>query len=356
MKTDPVPVPPAPVILLATGGLGDTILFSPVLRAAARAFPEHPRYLIAASTLVADVYGRTPELVKVMLINTNRLYAPATWRMFMKLYGITKRTGGSALLACASRISQRQINWIKTLCNPAQILAAQKSSSDLDDLTINQFSAKCIQPDAEVQPPFIPLTQADFNGTTSVIKHFFNPYDLHNCVVVYPSTPRVNRPLWPLPMLAECARHLAKQLNGPVVVVGGRTERMLWEQACGVRPNIINLAGHLSLRQSIALFAHVRLALCNDGGMMHAAGAMNCPLVAIMPSAPTHYRPPGQFTRIVSPLNLPCHPCYPGKPVCDHHQAIRPCTSAITQADVLQAAESAINDSSNYPRLAPLFA
>jgi heptosyltransferase-2 len=338
-----------PVVLVTTGGLGDAILFSPVFRAAAAAFPEHPRLLVAANPLVPELYGQTPELSRVLLADTNRPASSAACRAFWSLYRFCRAAGGAELLVCATRLSRRQTAWFKTLCRPARVAARPNPPADHDDLAVNQALAAEIRPDAPPEPPFVPVTPEDLAGLETAMASMIRPDDLTRAVAIYPSTPRPNRPPWPLPLLADCAMRLARQLGGPILVVGGEHERRLWEQACGYRNGVVNLAGRLGLAQTAALFTRVRLALCNDGGLMHVAGAVNCPLVAILASVSTRYRPAGRFTRVVAPRNVPCSPCYPGTARCPRKSPDRPCIAAITPDQVHEAAEAALDAARAHP-------
>ena len=75
-----------------------------------------------------------------------------------------------------------------------------------------------------------------------------------------------------------------------------------------------NLAGKLSILGTASILQRCHLSICNDGGIMHVAGAVNCPVVAIMPNTPASYQPPGEKTVIIHP-NLPCAvKCKPNRP------------------------------------------
>ena len=60
-----------------------------------------------------------------------------------------------------------------------------------------------------------------------------------------------------------------------------------------------NLAGKISIPAVAAILSKASLAIGNDGGIIHVAGAVGCPLVAIMPNTPSSYRPAGRKTKII---------------------------------------------------------
>ena len=66
----------------------------------------------------------------------------------------------------------------------------------------------------------------------------------------------------------------------------------------------------ISLRQLIGLILFCNLFICNDGGPMHIAAALNVPTVAIFgPSNPDWFRPYGKKHRVVFKTTCPYHPC-----------------------------------------------
>jgi heptosyltransferase-2 len=104
--------------------------------------------------------------------------------------------------------------------------------------------------------------------------------------------------------------------------------------AAGMSGRIHNLAGRLTLRQTIIILAKCRLLICNDSGLMHIASSLKVPLLAIF--GPTE-------TRKTSPLADPyrllyhgadCAPCRHRECPTDHR-----CMTAVTSAEVLTAAE-----------------
>ena len=105
--------------------------------------------------------------------------------------------------------------------------------------------------------------------------------------------------------------------------------------AAGLSGRIHNLAGRLTLRQTIIILANCRLAICNDSGLMHIASSLKVPLLAIF--GPTE-------SRKTSPLAEPhrllyhsadCAPCRHRECPTDHR-----CMTAVTSTEVLTAAEA----------------
>jgi heptosyltransferase-2 len=71
----------------------------------------------------------------------------------------------------------------------------------------------------------------------------------------------------------------------------------------------IDLAGATTLREAVALIACCRLFISNDSGLMHVAGALGVPTVAIFGSTNPATTSPMGKDNIVVHKDLPCSPC-----------------------------------------------
>ena len=72
---------------------------------------------------------------------------------------------------------------------------------------------------------------------------------------------------------------------------------------------LINLAGATNLMDAVALIARCSLFISNDSGLMHLAGALGVPLVAIFGSTnPATTSPVGEKSVIVH-KDVSCSPC-----------------------------------------------
>lgn len=108
-------------------------------------------------------------------------------------------------------------------------------------------------------------------------------------------------------------KKLAEKAKGrPVYVIGGPPDMELCEELVGTNPNIINLAGKLSILESAALMAKAEMCFTNDSGPTHMASAVNAnSTVAFCSTTPTFgFGPLGENTRVVQTQEvLSCRPC-----------------------------------------------
>jgi heptosyltransferase-2 len=91
---------------------------------------------------------------------------------------------------------------------------------------------------------------------------------------------------WPRESFAALAGLLPRE--AAVAVAGGPKDRTAGDQIAAAAPGAVNLAGHLSLRETFALVAAADLVICNSSMLMHAAAAFRKPtLVLLGPSFPS---------------------------------------------------------------------
>ena len=119
---------------------------------------------------------------------------------------------------------------------------------------------------------------------------------------------------WP----AEHYAALARQLAGPVLLLGSGKEAELCSQIAAAAENCINLAGKTTLAQAICAQAASKLIVTNDSGLMHVAAALGVPQVAIFgSSSPLHTPPLSDKAAVLWLKNDPayqppldCAPCF----------------------------------------------
>lgn len=138
---------------------------------------------------------------------------------------------------------------------------------------------------------------------------------------------------WPIERFAALAGLLKKELNAQILVVGGAGEEELAAELISLGVECVSAAGKTDLRQLAALLKKCDIVIGNDSGIMHFAAALDVPVVAIF--GPTEYRktrPVAPNARIVR-KEMRCSPCYArGRVKCDALE----CFMEITPEDVMK--------------------
>ncbi|MBP8984811.1 MAG: lipopolysaccharide heptosyltransferase II [Syntrophobacterales bacterium] len=134
---------------------------------------------------------------------------------------------------------------------------------------------------------------------------------------------------------ARVADRLREEFNGETLLFGSKADHAVAEEVKkhAAYP-VINIAGQTSLKEAIALIARCRLFISNDSGLMHVAGALGIPLVAVFGSTnPVTTSPVGEKSLIVT-KRVSCSPCLKEK--CDTDFR---CMDLITADEVYEAAK-----------------
>ena len=159
------------------------------------------------------------------------------------------------------------------------------------------------------------------------------------------TSPEMTWKQWDARKYVDLTAQLMKKRHMKVIVLGSSKERKCILQAfVGSRKIPIIAAGELTLKQTAAVIEKVNMLICNDSGLMHVGAAVNTPVIAIYgPTDVTRTAPIGKNHSILR-KNLPCSPCFTLRGdekvrACEK----RICLDLIRVEDVLQEVEKRLN-------------
>lgn len=105
---------------------------------------------------------------------------------------------------------------------------------------------------------------------------------LENYAVLMPGAARGASKMWPLGHFEELSRTLLGETNLNLVFAGGGGDAPACEElAEKLGDRTVSVAGKTSLKEWAALLKNGKLAVANDSGGMHLAGAVGTPVVGI---------------------------------------------------------------------------
>ena len=124
---------------------------------------------------------------------------------------------------------------------------------------------------------------------------------------------------WYPERFAELAVRIRETYPARVLLFGAPDEQELGDEVCrrAANPGVVNLAGHTSLEEAIALIGLCGMFVTNDSGLMHVAAALDVPLVCIFgPTDPGRTAPWSKRYVLVRDEGVECYGCKMRK--CDH--------------------------------------
>ncbi|MEN6622383.1 MAG: lipopolysaccharide heptosyltransferase II [Smithella sp.] len=109
---------------------------------------------------------------------------------------------------------------------------------------------------------------------------------------------------------AKIADKIAAEFPCQIILLGGKSDWNVAEEVCRYSSNnLINLAGVTNLEEAIYLISQCRIMISNDSGLMHIAGALNVPTIAIFGSTNPATTSPVGNQSIVVHQDISCSPC-----------------------------------------------
>lgn len=193
--------------------------------------------------------------------------------------------------------------------------------------------------DPNSQRPGAPLSCAVYPWLTTPVPPAVLAQLDHNRprVVIHPTSTNPAK-CWPVQHYVSLCRQLLAVADVQLVFLGTLDDYPLVHQLFAQLPSerlgqCLNLCGHTSLTESMALLAHMDLVVGNDSGMIHMAAAMDRPVIALFgPMDPKQWAPLSPKAMVLTHPNLPCRPCRL-KITC---QQTFPCLVEISPDTVLQ--------------------
>jgi lipopolysaccharide heptosyltransferase II len=332
-------LPPRRVLVIRPGGIGDAVLFIPMLRALRAAWPnaeldllaEHRNASVIAPTgLVGHVYRYDRFPIDLLAILRRRYDLVIDTEQFHCL---------SAIVAWLTR-APRRIGFGTTL---RRRLFTQAIGYNLETYEAEMFLALARAATGEEcqwdpDTPFYPLPDA----ARQFAQQALQPLKLKHKVAIHPGASIPER-RWPTERYARLAQLLAEHGAG-VVVLGGPTDVAAAAQIASALDvsTHVNLAGSCSLVQAAAVVADCDMYVSADSGVLHLAYALGTPTVHLFgPGVLSKWGPPGHRFRSIA-AQVPCSPCttYGYTPPCCQGMV---CMLKITPEDVFAAVQAQLS-------------
>jgi heptosyltransferase-2 len=299
--------------------IGDTILTVPFLRNLRQAFPE-ARIDVLVGPQSGQVLVGCPYINELIEFDTTRFHkydsGYADKRHFLhyalhlrkRRYDtvfVLKRSLSSAILAFLSGAKNR-IGYGTSNRNLllTRKVAWNKNIHEVDStLTVLQCAGVPIR-DRYLESWISEEEVSELHASVPELSQIAKPILIH-AAAAHPDK------LYPLDFWARIARTLSSMWGCTPVFSGAPLDFPLYEDLHRLaQVPCLNLAGRLSLRQSMALYKQMKLAICVDSGPAHLSAATGTPTIALFgPTDPVRWRPLGEKHLALYDDQLICRPC-----------------------------------------------
>jgi len=337
------------ILLVRFSSIGDIILTTPLVRALGKRFPDARLDYLTKSGFGPLLAGN-PHLNRIIGLDgetgfaglrvlTKRLKAEGGYDLVLDLHGNPRSwyVRGSKVGRVNGRARKNRLRrWLlinagMDLYRPAALPMAERYFSALDGIV-----APPLGPDGEG-------AELHLNGADREEAALFGERG-GKYLVVAPSA-RWPTKRWPADRFAKAGEVLAEKIGTRVVLLGGGEDAELCESvASRMNCETVNAAGRLSLRGAAALIEGASGFVGNDTGLMHMAGALNTPGVAVFGPTTRHlgFFPYKSPVRVVERNDIGCRPCTKqGQRKCPKKHFA--CMNEISVEDVVDEAIRAIS-------------
>jgi heptosyltransferase-2 len=310
------------ILAISTTGIGNLILYTPVLRALRRNFPDSHIVLLVASTTAANLLEGCKEIDEVIIINKNNkniFYWLKILRHIKKVkfdLVITSFLDKSLKVALFSRLTgaryrvgykNRVYGWLYS----HQVPITEKKHEIEYNLDLVRALGLTVRR-ANEKVPFIYTTPLEEElANDFLLKNHVSPKDL--LIGIHPGSglSAGSAKRWAREKFAALCDHILTIPKAKVIVFGGPEERYAAEEmAKFMRKKPVIIAGDTDIRTTAALIKRSALFISNDSGLMHLATAVKTPVLAIFGPTLWWKNYPWGRDNVMIRKEMACSPCY----------------------------------------------
>ncbi len=285
------------ILIIRLSSLGDVLLTTPVVRSLKRQFPDIKIDFLTKEQY-AGVYEYNPYISNVFIFNQNNKYPVR--KLINEKYDL--------IIDLQNNLRSKKI------CAQIRTKKVSFQKPDLEKFLLVKFKINTFKKIISIPERYskcIPGLKLDNNGLDLFIPEKIKP-QLHSgksYIGFCPGSRHFSK-MWPGKYFIELGNSLLNK-NFIPVLFGGTSDKHVCEEIHNSLPNSINLCNDNNLLQTARDMQDCRTVICNDSGLMHAATAVNVPVVAIFGSTVREFGFAPYHTKnlILENNSLSCRPC-----------------------------------------------
>lgn len=337
------------ILVIGLTSIGNTIMFTPVLRHLKRCLPDATITFLQGGNKAAELIAYSPFIDRIITFNFKNSGWIERFKFMQQLrqenFDATVTVCGGmgyprALIALSTGVPLRvgheyEVGWY-THCGLFYNvrLSDRKDQHEVENnldllqkigLTLNDEDNKLFAWISE--------------DNKSWAKQFLDMHGIQNEDVIigmHVGSDRASKgKRWPVEKFARLADKLYQKWHAKIILFFGPDEYSLIQSILDLMDTKPVIASEITLKQTAALIQHCTAFVCSDSGLGHIAAALQVPTVAIFgPADPVRFRPYGSIHKVVR-KQLECSPCWGEQRFFDECMQ-RKCLLLITVDDVFE--------------------
>ncbi|MBN2538667.1 MAG: lipopolysaccharide heptosyltransferase II [Deltaproteobacteria bacterium] len=306
------------ILIRGTNWIGDVIMSLPAVSSVRRTFP-HARIAVLAKPWVAELYRACPDVDDVIVFRSPGIHDGIVGKI--RLAEQLRKEKFDLALLLQNAIEAALIVWL------ARIPLRAGYNSDCRGLLLTHSvqRTRAIRKIHQIGY-YLEMVESlgfgtagrainiapgdDYSLSAKKILVEHNIEEEETLIGIAPGASYGPAKMWFPERFAAVADRLADEFSARIILFGSSGDRERTDLLQKNSKNLmINLAGETKLSEVIGLIQECDLFISNDSGLMHLAGALNIPLIAIFGSTNPATTSPAGERSIVIHKDVSCSPC-----------------------------------------------
>jgi heptosyltransferase II len=306
------------ILIRGTNWIGDVIMTLPAMAAIRRAFPQ-AKISVLVKPWVADIFSLCPDVDEVIVYRSPGVHEG--FRGLFRLAGELRAREFDAAILLQNAIEAAIIAGLARI----PIRAGYNSDGRGPFLTHSVKRTQAVRRVHQVEYYLEMVKTLGCEGNGREFHLVLNEYDENRAgeilhpygidradflVGIAPGATYGAAKKWFPDRFATVADRLAEEYSARILLFGSAADRDSTQAVSRDAHHVLtDLAGMTTLREAISLISRCRLFISNDSGLMHVAGALGVPTLAIFGSTNPVTTSPLGAKSVVVHKELPCSPC-----------------------------------------------